>query len=135
MTEKAKHGIVRGFFTNPLSYISFIILILTFVYNLGGGVAKRDDNSVIIKNQVQQVQNQMSTIILFQQRDSVHFYDWKVKEERKIDSVITVFGVGIKQIKHMSVSQDSLKAYFIRKAVTKQDMKDIYNIWNKNDNY
>jgi hypothetical protein len=34
-----------------------------------------------------------------------------------------------RRIEIFSVQQDSLKSYFIRKAVTKQDMKDIMNIW------
>lgn len=72
----------------------------------------------------------VSDVIDFQLRDSAHFYKWKAKEERKIDSLVKIFGTGMNTIRHISVSQDSLKEYMIRRAVTKQDMKEIYNIWN-----
>jgi hypothetical protein len=59
MVGKTKPGIVKNFFTNPLSYVSLLILILTFVFNWGGSTVTRKNDITGIK----EVQTEMKTDI------------------------------------------------------------------------
>jgi hypothetical protein len=99
-----------------------LVSTATFIFTLGGKTERKNNHNLDIEKQV-------VSIASFQKRDSISRRIQNSKVNKKIDSLFTMTDLVSKDMKKIKVSQDSLRAYFIRKAVTKDDMKDIMNVF------
>ena len=113
----------------PKAIISIIAIVGTF-----SGYMTIHDKKVINRyderNEQLQVKNQVTQILKFQLRDSV----LKIADNRKIDSLIGVFGTGMQSIDALKRSNENLKAYLIKNAVTKQDVLEVVRIFDEKKN-
>lgn len=135
MTDEVKKTGFKALLQSAQLYVWAGVLLvsaITFIFTLGGKTERKNNHNLDIEKQVVSIAN-------FQKRDSISSGAQNSKVNKKIDSLFTVTDLVSKDVKRIKVSQDSLRSYFIRKAATKQDMKDIMNIFDisqkKNQNW
>ena len=82
---EAKTSMLKGFFTNPLSWLLSSIAIGTLLFNIGGSSANRKNDVTVIEKKVDDLSKKVDQVITTQKDFSITLTDF-TKAKNKMDA-------------------------------------------------